>query len=122
MNRGELGEAVRPAGGDSVGRGGVHHAHIRVLDHGDRLAARVVREAEHGYVAAVEGVASLFYVPAFRAVKHGELDVRPAGEPGVDAQPGRAGAAVDEHFSHVQHLSKLIISVFTSKKLRERTF
>ena len=78
--RRELREAVRPAGGDAVGGGGVHHAHVGGLDHGHGLAAGLVWQAEDGDVAAVEGLAARRRVPSRLAAEREELDIRALGE------------------------------------------
>ena len=97
---GELGEAVGPAGGYAVRRGGVHNADGGVFYHRHALAARGVGQAEHGEVAGVERCASRGRVLAGLAGEGDEFKVGPVFEPGVYAQPGRTGAAVYEYLRH----------------------
>ena len=97
---GELGEAVGPAGGHTVGRGGVHNADGGVFDHRHGLAARGVGQAEHGEVAGVERRLPRRGVLSGLAGEGDELEIGPVFEPGVYAQPGRTGAAVYEYLSH----------------------
>src|SRR3546814_19201983 len=52
----ELRKAVGPAGVGAVGGAGVDDPGPRIVDHGDRLARRLVGQAEGGEVGLVEGV------------------------------------------------------------------
>ena len=96
----ELREAVGPAGGYAVRRRGVHDAHGGVFYHRDRLAAGGVRQAEDGEAAGVERLAPCRRVFPRLAREGDEFEVVPALQPGVYAQPGRAGAAVYEYLCH----------------------
>ena len=96
----ELREAVGPAGGYAVRRRGVHDAHGGVFYHRDRLAAGGVRQAEDGEVAGVERRLPRRGVLSGLAGEGDELEIGPVFEPGVYAQPGRAGAAVYEYLCH----------------------
>ena len=96
----ELRKAIGPAGGDTVGGGGVHHTHRGVFDHGDGLAARGVRQAEDGQVTGVERAApGLRVLPSFTG-EGDELQVGAALQSGMYAQAGRTGAAVYEYLCH----------------------
>ena len=104
----QLREAVRPAGGRAVRGRGVEHDRVRVLDEVRRRDGRRVRQAQKRNVRAVEQLALRFDIVVQLGRQGQQVDVRALGQPVINAQTGRAGAAVDEngHF-FVMHISSL---------------
>ena len=94
----QLRQAVDPAGGGAVRRGGIQHAHGRVDVRHD-LARGGVRQAEESDVAAVDGVDAGGQVLALLAFQHAHgqrLGFGALGQPLDDAQAGGPGRTVDE--------------------------
>ena len=70
---GKLREAVDPARGRSVRRGGVQHHNSGILYHIGRFHGRRVRQAQKRHIAAVERVAAGLRVLALRLRQHVQL-------------------------------------------------
>ena len=87
---------------------GVEHDRVRVLDEVRRRDGRRVRQAQKRNVRAVEQLALRFDIVVQLGRQGQQVDVRALGQPVINAQTGRAGAAVDEngHF-FVMHILSL---------------
>ena len=104
----QLRETVRPAGGRAVRGRGVEHDRVRVLDEVSRRDGRRVRQAQKRDVRAVEQFALGLDIVVQLGRQGQQVDVRALGQPVVNAQTGRAGAAVDEDGRFfVMHISSL---------------
>ena len=76
--------------------GGVQDGDALVFNERDGLPRRVVRQAEKSRVAVVERPSTAFNVAPLLVRQGDELYVRSLCQTLADAQPGGAGAAVDE--------------------------
>ena len=104
----QLRKAVHPARRGAVRGRGVEHDRVRVFDQICRRDGRRVRQTQKRDVRAVEHLAlRLDIVPKLRRQGQ-QRDVRALCQPVVNAQPGRAGAAVNENgFLFSIHMSSL---------------
>ena len=81
-----------------VRRAGVDHLDRRVLDHGDRLARRLVGQAKDGQVGGVQHPGAGGGVLAVRFGEAQKFHVGAARQPGADLQARRTGLAIDKNF------------------------
>src|SRR5260221_989535 len=93
---GELRKAIDPARAHAMRRAAVEHAGARVGDHGDRLARRLVGQAEDRDIDLVQKAPALVIVLAALRVDADELDIVATAQTGADLQASRAVLTVDE--------------------------
>ena len=93
-----------------MGRGGVDHRGVRVLDHADGLRRRRVRQAQKGNVRLVQRRLSRRGILPHRLVKRDQRDVLPGLQPLPDAQSRGPRAAVDKYL-HAFRISVFKICV-----------
>ena len=112
---GELGEAVVPAGGGTVGGGGVDDPGVGVFDHSHGLTGSVIGETQEDQVGGVQKLLPLGGVLALFVVDEQQLDVGAGGEPVIDLQTGGALLAVNVYFGF--H-GVLLVTVSRPRRLR----
>ena len=81
---------------------GVDHPHIGAFQQGDRLACRIVGQAQDHGVGAVQRIGAGARVLAALLRQADERDIRPAGEAFPDFEARRARRAVYENL--VRHM------------------
>ena len=105
LARRQLGQAEDPARRDAVRGAGVDQAGLRVRDQRRGLARGGIGQAQEGDVGGVQQARALGGVLALVGVDAQHLDVLALRRVLVDAQPGRAFLAIDEH--HMLHRARV---------------
>ena len=91
-------QAVGPAGGRTVGRGGVQHTDIRPQQRHD-LAGGIVRQAEERKVALIDDRRAGMDILAVSLGNMQDRKFRPFSQTVRNAQPSGAGTAIHEDFN-----------------------